>query len=493
MLDISAKFPPIVSAFMQSDKRTRHIMGPFRSGKSSGSVVEVLRRSAMQKRGKDGYRRSRWMIVRNTMKQLKDTTLKTWLSWFPSGTIGYWRETGATYFIEVDDIRAEVMFRALDRAEDTDNLLSLEITGCYFNEVREIEREILEKVDGRIGQFPSMKDGGPSWYGTWADTNPPEENSYLQRMYDGLDPDDGKKKKTNAWDVFKQPPAVTKLAAGKYTTNPLAENLENLIPGYYENQLDGKTDEYIRVNLMGEYGRSKGGLPVHGEFDRLIHVAKQSLIPSRELILLVCADFGMTPAIALKQQDAFGRVLTFDDIACFDQGLERAIETKLLPLLNKKYKGGAKNGEYEIFVTGDPSGETRAQGDETTCVEIFRGYKKHLGKVKMASTNAPVARRGGTDHFLVNKINPTYLVDPGCDATIAAMNGGFMFKKYKDGRHSEEVEKNDHSHIGEANEYGDLYFFEGRRRKAEKRADQMDWADNYRAQAQSGNAYNVPR
>ena len=338
-----------------------------------------------------------------------------------------------------------------------------------------------------------MKDGGPSWHGVWADTNPPEELSYLHSMYEKRDPDDPKKAKNNEWAVFRQPPAVLKMEGGNYVTNPLAENLSNLIPGYYEKQLDGKTDEYIRVNLMAEYGRSKGGLPVHPEFDRRIHVAKNPLIPNRDLVLLLCADFGLTPALALKQQDAFGRVLTLDDIACFDMGLERAIETKLLPLLKRKYNGGAKNGEYEIIVTGDPSGERRADGDEATCADVFRDYKKWLGKVKMASTNAPVARRAGTDHFLANKVTPTYLVGPGCDATIAAMGGGFMFKKHKDGRHSEEVEKNDHSHIGEANEYGDMYFYEGRRRKAEQRPDQMGWDEMYRSQRQSGNAYNSPR
>ena len=278
-----------------------------------------------------------------------------------------------------------------------------------------------------------------------------------------------------------------------YRVNSDAENLINLPPGYYENLVKDKSEDFIRVNVLAQYGRSKGGLPVHPEFDRRIHIAKGPLIPNRDLILLLCADFGLTPAMALKQQDAYGRVLTLDDIACFDMGLERAIETKLLPLLKKKYKGGAKNGEYEIIVTGDPSGEARAQGDETSCVEIFREYKKWLGKVKMASTNAAVARRAGTDHFLAHKDPVAYIMDPNCDASIAAMSGGFKYKKHKDGRHSEDVEKDDSSHVGEANEYGDLYFHEGRRRKAEQRKDQQGWDALYHAQMQTGNAYNSPR
>ena len=462
---IDAKFPPVVSAFMQSDARIRHIMGPFRSGKSSGSVMEIVRRSAMQKRGPDGYRRSKWMVVRNTMRELRDTTMRTFLNWFPSGTIGYYKETGTTYFIEVDDIRAEVLFRPLDTAQDVKNLLSLEVTGAYLNEVREIAREIIEGVDGRIGQYPAMKDGGPSWYGVWADTNPPEESSYLQCMYEGLDPTDEKTKKPNEWAVFRQPAAVLKDADGVWRTNPLAENLGNLIPGYYDAQMDGKTDEYIRVNLGCEYGRSKGGLPVHPAFSKERHVARTRLIPDKNNLLLISADFGLTPAIVIKQQDAFGCVLTLDAMAMFGMGLERAIETRLLPLMRKKYDG------FDMFVTGDPSGGTGSQGDETSCVDVFKRYRnKGLGRVKLAWSNAPVHRQGATDHFLTTldgRGGYAYKVDPECKEFIQAMGGKYMFKKHKDGRHLEMVEKNDASHIGEAGEYADMFWERGGRRKAE--------------------------
>ena len=401
------------------------------------------------------------------MPELRDTTLKTWLDWFPSGTIGYWRETGKTYHINVDDIRAEVMFRALDTADDVKNLLSLEVTGCYFNEVREIAREIIEGVDGRIGQYPSLKDGGPSWFGTWADTNPPEEGSYLYCMYEGIDPNDGKTKKSNGWAMFKQPPAILKDANGHYIVNPAAENLQNLIPGYYENQLDGKTDEYIRVNLMAEYGRSKGGRPVHPAFNKALHVAKSPLIPNKNLLLLVAADFGRTPAIVLKQQDAFGRILTLDEIVTFGMSIERAIETRLLPLMRQKYDG------FDVFVTGDPSGNSGGQAEESSCADVFRRYaRRGLGKVKLAWSNSPVHRQGATDHFLVrldDQGRAAYLLDPGLEWLIQALGGKYAFKKTKDGRHSDEVDKNDHSHVGEANEYGDMHYYRGGQRKADLR------------------------
>lgn len=502
MIRLEIKFPSTVSRYMQSDARHRYIVGPFGSGKTVGSLTELPRRASMQRPSTlTGKRKSRWAVVRNTMPELRETTMKSWFDWFPDGSIGRYMSTTKTYHIRQGDIESEVIFCALDDQKDVTKLLGMELTGANLAEFREIPREIVEALDGRIGRYPRMNEGGPSWVGMWGDSNAPEEGSYWHAKMEGLNPDDMKLKMPNDWDIFKQPAAMIRHVEGQgekkrvyYTPNPYAENLENLPADYYANLIKDKTEDFIRVNVMVEYGRSKGGRPVHPEFSREIHVAKGPLIPNRDLVLLLTADFGLTPAMALKQQDAFGRVLTLDDIACFDMGLERAIETRLLPLLAKKYKGGAKHGEYEIIVTGDPTGDTGAQSDETSCVDIFREYKRHLGKVKMASTNSPVARRAGTDHFLTQPgMRPAYVVDPVCEASIAALSGGFMYKKHKDGRHSEEVDKNDHSHIGEANEYGDLYFYEGRRRKAEHRNQEQSWDEARRGQTQQSNHYAMPR
>jgi hypothetical protein len=216
---------------------------------------------------------------------------------------------------------------------------------------------------------------------------------------------------------------------------------------------------------MCEYGRSKGGKPVHPMFNRAMHVSSTPLIPNKDNLLLVSADFGLTPAMVIKQQDAFGRVLTFDSIATFGMGIERAIETRLLPLMRRKYDG------FDVFVTGDPSGNTGSQSDEVSCADIFRRYKrKGLGKVKLAWSNNPIHRHGATDHFLsmlVDRGRPAYQIDSGAVELIEALEGGFMWKKNKDGRPATEVEKNESSHTGEANNYGDMYFERGGRRKAE--------------------------
>ncbi|MHB8388052.1 MAG: hypothetical protein ACYDBH_00560 [Acidobacteriaceae bacterium] len=468
MMELAASFPPVVSRYMQSDARHRFILGPFGSGKSVGSQWDIPRRAGMQRPSTlDGRRKTRFAIVRNTMPQLRDTTMKTWFDWFPNGSLGYYKETGKTYFIKQDDIDCEVIFRALDDPSDVKNLLSLELTAAYLNEFRDIAREIVEALDGRIGRYPRMNEGGATWAGIFGDSNMPEEGSYWERMLEGYDPDDSKKKKSNGWEVFRQPPGMIRHLDGTYSPNSTAENLANLPPHYYEHLVTGKTEEYIRTYVMCEYGRSKGGKPVHPMFNRDIHVARAPIVPNPKNLLLVSADFGLTPAIVLKQQDAFGRVLTLDEIITFGMGIERAIETRLLPLIRQKYDG------YEMFVTGDPSGNRGSDADENSCADVFKNYaRKGLGKVKFAWSNNPIHRQGATDYFLgmlVDRGMAAYQIDPGCEWLIQALSGKFAFKKTKDGRESAEVDKNDWSHVGEANQYGDMYYERGGRRKAEQR------------------------
>jgi hypothetical protein len=439
--------PPLtVERFMLSDARWRAIKGPFGSGKSSGCCMEILRRASMQRRGPDGYRRTRWAIVRNTAPQLRDTTLKTWLSWFPDGSIGYWRSTERVYYIQCGDIRAEVMFRALDDANDVRNLLSLELTGAWFNECREIPQQIVDAMDGRISRYPAVKDGGQTWCGMWGDTNPPEEFSYWYNIFEHLNPETGEAApKDECWDTYSQPSGLS----------PEAENLEYLEPDYYVNLARGKPKDFVRVNVEGRYGRSKAGKPVHPVFDEDLHVAKDFLIPNPRQILVISADFGLTPAMTLKQQNPHGQVLTFDEIVTEGMGLKRCIKERLKPLLRNKYDG------FDIRVTGDPAGNTKSQNDEKSCVTIFKG--EGFSRVKFAWSNTPVHRVGATDSFLSRNTDngPAYLIDPRCSYLKRGMSGGYHYPVNTKGDVSEGPKKNIFSHVCEAGQYGDMYFERG--------------------------------
>jgi hypothetical protein len=431
-LEIDYTPPPTGKRFMHSNRRMRVLMGPVGSGKSVTCSFEVVRRATMQKPDAQGRRRSRAAIVRETARQLQDTTIKTFLDWFPPGQCGEYMRTTKTYFFRVGDVECEIMFRALDDADDVANLNSLELTFAWFNECRDIHPDIVDAMSKRIGRFPSAKDGGPTWFGMWGDTNPPTMDTWWYYQMEKLSPVDGVSLNENGWDVFKQP-------SGR---SPYAENLENLPDGYYDTQ--GRSDEYVRVFIDGEYGLSLAGTPVYKYFKPDYHMAKAPLraITNGVRPIVVGMDLGLTPAAAIGQQDPRGRALILAEAVSFDMGIQRFVRTVLKPLLFERFPGAP------VLIVTDPAGVQRAQTDERSAVDII---KAEGFRVISARTNSISARVNAVDDFLMRQVDgdPAFLMDPSCTQLKAAMMGGYRYKNRGDGG----IDKNKHSHIAEALQY----------------------------------------
>ena len=272
--------PATGAKFMLSDAKVRNITGPVGSGKSTVCLMEIFRRCSEMPKCKDGFRRSRWAIVRNTNQQLKSTTWKSWTQWFPPGATGTWKESEKTFFLTVGDIKAEILFLPLDTPDDAQRLLSLELTGVFFNEAREIAPELFTAAFGRLGRYPSkamMPKDTPYWFGMIMDTNPPSRDSWLYETFEEAKPE--------GWEIFKQPGGL----------DPGAENRENLPETYYEDMMNGATEDWIDVHVHGKYGRSLTGRPVYEKsFKRSFHVSTETLkqINSPEYPLIIGMDFG---------------------------------------------------------------------------------------------------------------------------------------------------------------------------------------------------------
>ena len=431
-LEIDYTPPPSGKKFMESDKKMRVLMGPVGSGKSVTCSFEVVRRACMQEPSKNGIRRSRAAVVRETARQLQDTTIKTFLDWFPPGECGNYMRTTKTYFFKVGDVECEIMFRALDDADDVANLNSLELTFAWFNECRDIHPDIVDAMSKRIGRFPSSKDGGPTWHGMWGDTNPPTMDTWCYYQMEKLDPKDGVSPNDNGWDVFKQPSGRTHHA----------ENIENLPDGYYDTQ--GAAEEYIRVYIDGEYGLSSAGMPVYKYFRTYYHMGREKLRFTTNGVrpIVVGMDLGLTPAAVIGQQDARGRALILAEAVSFDMGVQRFVRTILKPLLFERFSGAP------ILIVTDPAGLQRAQTDERSAVDII---KAEGFKVIAAKTNNVSARISAVDDYLMRQVDgdPAFVVDPRCTQLKAAMMGGYRFKPKGDS----DIDKNKHSHVAEALQY----------------------------------------
>src|SRR5258706_6571001 len=181
---------PVAGRFMASDAFIRAIMGPIGSGKTTACIFVMLQSMQRQKPGSMyGIRRARWAVIRNTYPELKTTTIYSWHQWVPE-TMGKWQSEGPpTHVVPIkfgngDRGELEVIFLALDRPEDVRKLLSLELTGAWINEAREVPGEVLSHLQGRVGRYPPAADGGASWSGIIMDTNPPDTDSWFYTKFE---------------------------------------------------------------------------------------------------------------------------------------------------------------------------------------------------------------------------------------------------------------------------------------------------------------------
>lgn len=422
--------PPTVARFMRSDAQFRLIMGPVGSGKSTGNIMEIARRAKLQAPSRDGVRRTRWAVVRNTRQQLKDTVQKTWFEWFPAGVAGTWRETDQTFILRFEDVYAEVMFRPLDTPEDVGRLLSLELTGAFVNELRELPIEIIVALRSRCGRYPSDKEGGPTWHGIIADTNPPSKDHWIYQKFEV--------EKPRGWEIYKQPGGL----------DPGAENLDHLPPTYYQDMMEGADEDFINVHVHARYGRSKAGRPVYeSTFVEDFHRNDELIVVTGAPVVLGM-DFGRTPAATFLQRDVRGRVLMQDEVCAQNMGLENFIDRMVKPMLAARYPG------QRVIVAGDPSGWDKSQLNEDSAADVL----KRAGFVPWRPpTNKPIPRIAAVEKFLKMQIEgkAMFLVNgKRCPMNLEAFKHGYRYKRKKDDTYEEVPDKNEWSHPADATQYG---------------------------------------
>lgn len=433
---ITYEAEPTPAQFHASDDFVRALMGPIGSGKSVACCAEVMKRALEQEPNSNNTRMTRWAIIRNTYRELVDTTLQTFFDWFPK-QLGEWRQMDMkwTFRQKLADgtlVHLEVLFRALDRPDDIKKLLSLELTGGWINEAREIPKQVLDMLQGRVGRFPSKRDGGPSWFGIIADTNPPDNDHWWYRLFE-LDRPEG-------FNLFKQPSGIS----------PEAENIDNLPKGYYENMIKGKDQEWVNVYVHGRYGFITDGKPVWPEYKDDLHVSPERLEKFGGTIY-VGIDFGLTPAAVIGQLLPSGQLQIIDELVTEDMGAVR-FGSALHDLLATKYCGC----EMEIF--GDPAGEQRSQTDETTPFQIM--WNQDIN-VWPAYTNDFTIRREAVADLLTRLTpltgQPAFLLCPEqAPMCRKALAGGYKYKRMQvsgQERFQDKPDKGRYSHVGDALQY----------------------------------------
>jgi hypothetical protein len=412
-------------------------VGPVGSGKTTGIFFKLCFMASQQAKSPiDGIRRSRCVIVRSTMPQLRDTTIKSFNYWFKDGQAGKWHATDNRFVLRFGDVECEVLFRPLDTPDDVDRVLSLEVTFAIIDEFVQIPRAIVDALSARCGRYPPEIEGGATNWGMWGASNPGMESDWWyppledhSLIPEGEEPDN--------WTYFKQPSG--------FSDEP--ENLANL-PGkdtYYVNLAKGKAMHWVKQFIEVAWGYSISGKPVFPMFNPDLHVAKNPIQPNRFRPLLIGYDPGMLCGLVIGQyDDSVGRVVILRELVLEDYATDRMISEKLKPMLRSQFLG------FEVLVIPDPASANRAQGQ--TGSSVMDTLKKHFAVWSRIKDNRIEGRLAPAQYYMMRLTNegPALLIDPSCLKLKRALISGYKYTVLKGENRREEPDKNSHSHVADA-------------------------------------------
>jgi len=442
--------PPTVAAFMKSASFGRLIAGPVGSGKTTGCIFELFRKALEQDRAPDGYRYTRFAVVRQTLKQLKDTVLKDIMSWL--GGVARYKVQDNVVIIEFADVVSEWLLLPLEDAEDQRRLLSMQLTGAWMSECIEMDVNLVAGIAGRCGRYPSGARGTPSWFGIIADTNMPSEGSDWHKFMDIEQPKD--------WDIYIQPGGLEEYAENLAWLTQTAATMKldvddpvRLAQGrvYYERLARSANPDWIKRYVHAQFGNDPSGTAVFREsFKSSFHVS-DGLIPNTFAPLIIGQDFGRDPCSVITQMDARGRLLVLEEVIAEDIGLQGHIEQNLRPVLMKPCYMG-----IPIIMIGDPSGISKSSIYEESTFDVLKrmGFKalpaptNDLDPRLRAVEAWLLKQQGGAGAMLLDRLL--------CPTIIRGLAGGYRYAKTRNGTRKPLPDKNQYSHPIDALQYACL-------------------------------------
>jgi hypothetical protein len=444
---------PVCAEYLRDRSFVSLIEGPVGSGKTVSTFMKQMA-VALSQRPWERVRYTRHMIVRNTYPELRSTVIKSFQEWFPEGVapINWASPITAKLDFWLPDktrVKTEFLFLALDRPEDVGKLRSLEVTTAAGSEMSELNKATFDMMTQRVGRYPPQRWGGADFYGVMGDTNFPDDDHWIYRIFE--------EEKPEGFKLFKQPGGLVDKGGGVYEKNPLAENIANLPGGheYYLRQLGGKNKEWIKVYLCAQYGTINTGRAVYPNYNDELHC--RDIKPYAGMPLLIGMDYGLTPAAAICQVSpkgqfrVYGEVCTPEDVT---MGVRQFSRDLLKPYLAMHFPG------YKVQIVGDPAGNQRADSDEKTCFLILA--EEGFPAMPACPNNDPGMRKDAVNVYLTGLSDgqPNYLISPNARMIRKGMNGGYNYKRVQvtgDERYRDVPDKNEYSHPVEAMEYAAVF------------------------------------
>lgn len=474
---------------IESKKPVVGICGPVGSGKSTASMIALIKRASEQP-VYNGMINARVCLIRSTVPELRTTTIVTFLHLFPETKMKYnFPINGLLEFVNEEGIPVsiEILFLPVATKEDTKRLRSLELTLAYINEANQVPQGVIAACQDRVGRFPAKKHGGCSDSGIILDTNAFTSDHWLRqffyRDFPVDTPNTGDAQETDTMLLVRQPPAVLQFSSKDaceknastypeqvikniaphdlnpvksingfwFHVNPYCDNLMNLPVNYYTRSIEVKTAQDVNVNYMSHYkSDSYSDTACFPMFNTELHITSEIPNLDNAEYIVLGWDFGLTPACSAfavyPMEDGSPRIVIFAEIYKENMGLERFI-----PYVKTELARFGLSGSGDTISFMDVAGQQRAQSNESTCLNVLTNHGFITGGTV---TQNIVSRLEAVRNFLYKKDG--FLIHRDCEMLISGFMGEYKFSENTAEKGILKPDKNKYSHGADTVQYGCL-------------------------------------
>ena len=396
-------YEPNASAvpFHESSCRVKAICGPVGSGKSTVAIMDffmLCHEATVPIRG---------LVLRETYRQLTDSTRRTWDDWFKDCSRYIKQDERMEITIPGADgiVRTHFMdFRHARRVEDATAFLSTEYAYIWMEEPVPAFEIGSGVIGGGIPEavfnvaLTRLRQSGVHRRHVVLTFNPPNKFHWIYKKFFEATP---AHLEDMDFALFRQPPR---------------ENSKHLQPGYYDTLSKTLDPVLVQRFVEGEPVTLYPGVRVYPDCHDEVHIV-EGLVPDEHIPLVTGHDWGLTPVVIYGQIMPSGQIRVYKETQLWNSGAKRLAE-QMSRDMHTDFSGFKIGRSW-----GDPAGASRAESDENTCFSV------------MAQAGFPVApgaitfqeRREQTTHQFRRMVEgkPAILIDSqGCPLLAEALMGG---------------------------------------------------------------------
>ena len=457
---------PTARAFHASKAAVRLLRGPIGSGKTTAAVRGVFANMCTTYPNKEGVRRSHILVARETMSQIRTTTMRSWLQSAPLGIKGIWSASTMTmtYRFQLPDntmVHSEVVFKSFpDDRSILNDLRGMEISGAFLNECATTPLKLITEILSRFGRFPNDIPQSEKKTCMICDTNSFDEN---HEQYDFWYNTDAARDMAGKFgykvedfiQTFDYPSGLGDDPEGRP-----AENLHNLEDDFYEKKaiLHANDKNFVDVMLRNMFGTLGTGLVCYPSYDPATHV--RAVSPNTTLKTWIGVDPGKDCCCVVCQEEAPGTINIIDIYKHHKKTGMQAIIEDMYAYLREKYPPDV----FTKWVVGavDPGGaQSTSMMDDINYLSYFHSAANRygVGKVVPATTNNVATRIETVDKYFSRNVSgrPAIIIDKLKTGWLQRACSVYSYKREQTRmvgkRFGDKPDKSPESHIAEALQY----------------------------------------